>query len=361
MECAERTGRRSSLSEHRTTGSVRLDIAAHILPEGYFARLQEVPTFYMSRRIKGIRCLWDLDTRFRIMDGFADYEQVLTLVSPPIDRLGPPEVTPDLARLANDGLAGLVDKYPDRFAGAFGSLPLNNPDASLVELERLDRCAGFVGVQIFSNVAGRPLDDPGTLSVIEEAARRRLLIFLHPVRGAADLPDYVNEEVSRYDLWQIFGWPYETTIAMARLVLTGFFDRHPDAVIITHHMGGMAPHFAGRISGGYDQFGTRSPEDSVETLPVALAHPPQWYFTRFYADTALFGAPHAVRCGLEYFPIERVLFGTDTPFDVEGGSRYIRETIAALDACALPPAERRMIDEGNLRRLLGWRKEVTSL
>jgi predicted TIM-barrel fold metal-dependent hydrolase len=337
---------------------VRLDIAAHVLPEGYFARLQEIPRFYMSRRIKGIPCLWDLDTRFRIMDGFADYRQVLSLVSPPLERLGPPEATPALARLANDGLARLVGAHPDRFAGAFGSLPLNNPDASLAELERLDQM-GFVGVQIFSNVAGRPLDDPGPFTVIEEAVRRRLLIFLHPVRAAADHPEYANEPMSRYDLWQIFGWPYETTIAMARLVFTGLFDRSPDAVIITHHMGGMAPHFAGRISGGYDQFGTRSPEDRVETLPVALAHPPQWYFPQFYADTALFGTPHAVRCGLAYFPVDRVLFGTDTPFDVEGGSRYIRDTIAALDACGLPPAERRAIDEGNLRRLLARRREVT--
>jgi len=119
----------------------------------------------------------------------------------------------------------------------------------------------------------------------------------------------------------------------------------------------MAPYFSGRISGGYDQFGTRSPEDEVEQLPVPLAHPPQWYFPRFYADTALFGAPHGVRCGLEYFPIEQVLFGSDTPFDAEGGIRYIRETIAALDAAGLSPDRRRLIDEGNLRRLLARRDE----
>jgi uncharacterized protein len=330
---------------------MRIDVAAHILPERYFARLQQIPGFLMSRRVKGIRCLFDLSVRFRVMDGFPDYRQVLSLSLPPIDRLGPPDATPDLARLGNDALADIVAEHPDRFVGAFGSLPLNNPVASVREVERLSSHPAFVGVTICSNVAGRPLDEPRTLEVIEEAARRDLPIFIHPARGA-DVPDYVEEATSRYDLWQIFGWPYETTIAMARLVFTGLFDRYPDAAIITHHMGAMAPYFSGRLSGGYNQFGTRSPERHVERLPVQLAHPPQWYFTRFYADTALNGAPHAVRCGLEYFPPDRVLFGTDTPFDVEGGAGYIRDVIAALDQTGLSPERRQMIDEGNFRRLV---------
>ena len=335
---------------------MRIDVAAHILPQRYFARLLEIPRFYMARRVKGIPALWDLDARLRIMDGFADYRQVLSLASPPLDRLGPPDLTADLAKVANDELQRIVDTHPDRFAGALAGLPLNNPKASLAELERVDRSPQFFGVQIYSNVAKRPLDDPATMTVIEEALRRRLLIFLHPAR-AADHPDYPQEESSRYDLWQIFGWPYETTIAMARLVFTGLFDRHPGAVIIAHHMGAMVPYFSGRISGGYDQFGTRSPEDRIERLPVTLARAPQEYFRMFYVDTALFGTTHAIRCGLDYFPIQQVLFGSDTPFDAEGGSRYIRETIADLDAAGLPPDRRRLVDEGNLRRLVAEMKE----
>src|SRR5438309_5513936 len=210
---------------------VRIDIAAHILPTRYFGRLQQIPGFYLAKRVRGVPCLFDLNVRFRIMDAFDEYQQILSLAAPPIDRLGPPEVTPDLARLANDELAGLVATHPDRFAGALGGLPLNHPAASLRELDRLAAHSAFVGVQIYSNVAGRPLDAPRTLEVIAESARRRMPIFLHPARGA-DFPDYPGEKDSRYDLWQIFGWPYETTIAMARLVFTGFFDRHPDAVII---------------------------------------------------------------------------------------------------------------------------------
>jgi len=115
-------------------------------------------------------------------------------------------------------------------------------------------------------------------------------------RRGADFPDYPGEKDSRYDLWQIFGWPYETTIAMARLVFTGFFDRHPDAVIITHHMGGMVPHFADRIRAATTSSAPGPARTRWRRFP-SLAHPPAWYFTRFYADTAMFGAPHAVRCG----------------------------------------------------------------
>lgn len=333
---------------------MRIDVATHILPVRYFAKLQQIPGFFMAKRVKGIPCLFDLDVRFRIMDRFGEYRQVLSLALPSIDRLGPPAATPDLARLGNDEMANLVAAHPDRFAAAFAGLPLNNPDASLRELERLAAHPAFLGVQIHSNVAGRPLDEPATLQVIEEAARRQMPMFLHPAR-ASTFADYANETQSRYDLWQIFGWPYETTIAMARLVFTGLFDRHPGAVIITHHLGGMAPHFVGRMNGGFEQFGTRGAEGQAETLPVRLAHPPAWYFPRFYADTALFGAAHAMRCGLAYFPPERVLFGSDTPFDPEGGPRYIRDTIADLDESGISAEHRRMIDEGNFRRLAAER------
>lgn len=336
---------------------MRIDVATHILPARYFAKLEAIPGFFMAKRVKGIPCLVDLDVRFRTMDRFGEYKQVLSLALPSIDRLGPPDATPALAQVGNEELADLVAAHPDRFAGAFGGLPLNNPEASLHELERLAAHPAFFGVQIYSNVAGRPLDDPPTLRVIEEAVRRHMPIFLHPARSSA-FADYAGETHSRYDLWQIFGWPYETTIAMARLVFTGLFDRHPDAVIITHHLGGMAPHFIGRMHGGWEQFGTRGAEGETEALPVRLEHPPAWYFRRFYADTALFGAAHAMRCGLAYFPPDRVLFGSDMPFDPEGGPRYIRDTIRDLDESGIAPEHRRMIDEGNFRRLADDRTRV---
>ena len=74
------------------------------------------------------------------------------------------------------------------------------------------------------------------------------------------MADYSTEERSKYELWWVFGWPYETSVAMARLVFAGWFDRYPDLKIIAHHMGAMVPYFAGRVGPGLDLLGARTPE-----------------------------------------------------------------------------------------------------
>src|SRR3989442_682871 len=156
-----------------------------------------------------------LEERFRIMDRYEGYVQVLTLASPPIEALAGPDAAPALARLANDGMAELVAKHPDRFPGFVASLPMNNPDAALREIDRAIDGLGATGVQIFSNVNGRPLDEPEWAPLFDRLAARRLPIWLHPARPAV-FADYPGEKRSRYDIWWAFGWPYETTAAIAR-------------------------------------------------------------------------------------------------------------------------------------------------
>jgi hypothetical protein len=95
---------------------VRIDVAAHILPARHFARLQQVPGFSMAERVKGIPCLFDLDVRSRVMDAFDEHRRVLSLAAPPVDRLGPPEAAPDLARPADDEPAALPDRSSRRSA-----------------------------------------------------------------------------------------------------------------------------------------------------------------------------------------------------------------------------------------------------
>jgi predicted TIM-barrel fold metal-dependent hydrolase len=86
---------------------------------------------FMQKRVRAIPVILDLDERFRVMDQFGDYRQVLSLAAPPIEALGGPVATPELARMANDGLAEIVASHPDRFPGFIASLPMNNPEASL--------------------------------------------------------------------------------------------------------------------------------------------------------------------------------------------------------------------------------------
>ncbi len=111
----------------------------------------------MHKRVRDVPCTVDLDERFRIMDRFGDYPQVLSLGSPPIEVFGPPPVSTDMARLANDGIAALVAKYPDRFPAFVASLPMNDPSRLLREARRAIDKMGAAGVQVFTNVLGRPL------------------------------------------------------------------------------------------------------------------------------------------------------------------------------------------------------------
>ncbi|HUJ88968.1 MAG TPA: amidohydrolase family protein, partial [Syntrophorhabdales bacterium] len=289
--------------------------------------------------------------RFRIMDKFGDYVQIICLGAPPIEVYGAAAIATEMAKIANDGMAELVRRYPDRFPGFIASLPMNDPPGLLAEARRAVKDLGAVGVQIFSNVLGRPLDKPETMPLFDLMAELDLPIWLHPARGA-DFPDYKGEKKSHYEIWWTFGWPYETSVAMAHLVFAGLFDKHPNLKIITHHLGAMIPYFEGRVGPGWDQLGTRTSDEDYTLLLKKLKKRPLDYFHMFYADTAVFGSKSATVCGLDFFGADKVLFASDSPFDPEKGSAYIRWTIDILDKLEITDAERKAIYEGNARRLL---------
>jgi predicted TIM-barrel fold metal-dependent hydrolase len=325
-----------------------IDSWTHILPRQYFARLQTIGS--ASGRLKRwltLKTLFDLDARFRVMDGFPGYRQFLTPSMPPVEDLGEADVAADLARLMNDELAELVARHPDRFAGWCGAVSFLNPDAAIKEIDRL-ATIGSAGVQIITNIRGEALDAPRFAPIFDTVAKHGMSIWLHPARGP-QIADYSTEDLSKFEIWWAFGWPYESSVAMARLVFSGLFDRHPDLRIITHHLGAMIPFFAGRISQGWGkQMGTRTPNNDADLLPKPLKRTPSEYFKLFYGDTALSGSAAASRCGLDFFGIDRVLFGTDFPYDAEGGAILVRETLRALDELTLPAAARRKIDRDNL-------------
>jgi aminocarboxymuconate-semialdehyde decarboxylase len=332
---------------------MHIDIFCHILPRAFYDRMLSIASRgeAMQKRVRDVPVLVDLDQRFRIMDAFEPYAQVFSLATPALNVLGTPDETPDLARLANDGMADLVARYPDRFPGFVASLPLNNLDATAQEIERAVKDLGARGVQIFSNINGRPLDDPAFEPVFRRMAELDLPLWLHPWRGP-DAADYATERRSKFELWWVFGWPYETSLAMARIVFAGYFDRYPNLKIIVHHMGAMVPYFSGRLGPGLDLLGARTPDDEPELHAHRLAKRPFDYFKQFYADTALFGARHAMQCGWDFFGRDRVLFASDMPFDPERGPGYIRDTLRCLEEMPLSPEDRSLVLEGNARRLL---------
>jgi predicted TIM-barrel fold metal-dependent hydrolase len=337
---------------------MKLDAFCHVMPREYADRLAAIDdapaAANIRNRIAGIPSLVDLDLRFRQMDEFGDgYRQIVSLPAPPLEDLGSQETSRELARVGNQALAELVRAHPDRFAGFVACLPMNDVDASVAEIDHAVGTLGALGVQIYTHVNGHPLDEERFEPLWARMAELERMIWVHPSRNA-DWPDYPTETVSRYEIWWVFGWEYDTAAFMARMVFSGVLERHPTLKFLIHHGGSMVPHFAGRVGPGWDQLGARTPPDRSEQVEhYPLSKRPLDYFRMFYADTAMFGAAHALRCCIDFFGVDRMLFASDTPFDPEKGPGYIRATIANLEALDLSDAERDQIYEGNARRLMG--------
>ena len=335
---------------------MKIDIFNHVFPKSFFDKYIATGGRDIGKRVANVPVGVDLDFRFKVMDEFEGLRQVITLPAPPIEALGGPDTSPDIAREGNDGLAELVAKHPDRFVAFAAALPLNNVDASLRETERAIDQLGAKGVLIYTNMLGKSLDAPEFQPLFDEWARRDVPIWMHPARGAS-FPDYQTENRSQYEIWWTFGWPYETSVAMARFVFSGLFDRHPNIKIITHHMGGMVPYFEGRVGYGWDQLGSRTSDMDYTSLLKSMKQRPVDYFKQFYADTALFGAAPATECGLEFFGVDKVLFATDMPFDPKPGL-YARETIRIIEGLGLSAADKEKIYRGNAEKLLKIESKV---
>lgn len=335
---------------------ISLDIFPHIFPKSYFEKMVEiVPNKDAIRRWTNIPVLYDLEKRLRMMDEFEQYQQVLTLSMPAIEYVAPPDQSLALARLANDGMHDICAKHPDRFPVWVASVPMNNVTATLDEITRAVEKLGAKGIQIFTNVNGRPLDDPEFALIFDKMHSYDLPIWMHPTRGQK-FADYSTEKGSCFDIWWVFGWSYETSTAKARMVFLGFFDRWPRLKIVTHHMGAMVPYFEARVGLGLDHLGTREgAEESYRRIVAdmkAKGKRPVDYFRQFYADTAINGSRAGMECGLSFFGIDHCLFGTDCPFAPEGRPLFIREIIKAIDQLEITDEDREKIYAGNAKRLL---------
>jgi len=336
---------------------LKLDIFPHIFPRPFFDRMMQIaegnPALKANiKRWLHIPVLWDLDARLKMMDRFKGYRQILTLSLPAIEFLAPHDESPALARLANDGMAEIVAKHPDKFPAFVASLPMNNVPEALREMDRAIAELGAKGVQIFTNMNGRPLDEPEFYPIFERMTNKyELPIWVHPTR-TAKFADYASETKSKYEIYWLFGWPYETSVFMARLVFSGMLEKLPNLKIITHHLGAMAPFFDARIGYGMDQLGTRTSDEDYTVILKRMGRRPVEFFKMFYADTSINGSKSATRCGLDFYGTDHVLFGTDCPFDPEGGPLFIREVIKAVDGLRLGENDRRKVYFGNAIRLL---------
>ncbi len=324
-----------------------IDIYTHIFPGDFYRHMSKAAPRLenIGKRMQQVKMIHDLDIRFRLMDEFGEYGQVISLPNPPLEDIADPATGAELARIANDAMAELVRQHPDRFVTFIAALAMHDMDRAMDELHRAIRDLGARGVQIFTNVGGRPLDEPEFQPLFAAMAEYDLPIWMHPAR-AADMPDYKAEERSRFEMWWCFGWPYETSVAMARLVFSGLFDRHPGIKIITHHMGGMIPFFDGRIGPGMAVLGQRTTDEDHTEVLSSLEKPHLDYFRMFYGDTAMFGSNLGIKCGLEFFGIDHAVFSTDCPF------APVRETFRSVEDLGLSEEDRQKLYGANARRLM---------
>jgi aminocarboxymuconate-semialdehyde decarboxylase len=322
----------------------KIDMFCHILPRKYNEALlnKAKPCYYLEAN-RGRPALADLDIRFRVMDKFEGLRQVLTLGAPALEYVFSPKDAVELARIANDEMAELVNKYPDRFVAAAACLPMNDIDASIRETERAIQELNFKGVQIFSSINGKPLDRPEFKGLYEKMAQYDLPIWIHPARDN-NIPDYPDEKFSKYALFLAFGWPYETTMAMARLVFSGMMEKYPNIKFIAHHCGAMLPFFFKRVLLGQREDGEI----------MKLTKFPLEYFKKFYADTVLGGNTPALMCGYAFFGADHMVFASDYPYPggAEQGDVALGEVIKSGERMNVAEEEKAKIFSKNARRIL---------
>jgi predicted TIM-barrel fold metal-dependent hydrolase len=230
------------------------------------------------------------------------------------------------------------------------SLPMNNTEAAIAEVDRVIDEHGAVGFQLFTNVNNKALDQPEFRDIFAKIAQRGKTIWLHPTRPATH-PDYLTEDRSFYEIFWGFGWAYETSAAMARIVCSGMFDEIPDLRIIAHHWGAYTPHAEGRFTPSWE---SRNAEmGDGKSFRDTLKKPLIDYFKDFYGDTAMFGAQAASQAGLDFFGADHSFFATDCPYDEEGGARLIRSTIDVIANLRCSEEDRIMMFESNTKKMIG--------
>jgi predicted TIM-barrel fold metal-dependent hydrolase len=254
-------------------------------------------------------------------------------------------LAPQFARLINDEIAGVAAAQPARFRGV-ALLPSVDPDAMVAELHRAVKELGFVGAYVPVGPTAKRMDHPDYEALYRTIVELDTMLWLHPSRPP--LPDYADEKVSRYQVWQQMGWPYDTTSAMYRIVFSGVFDRYPSIRIITHHHGGFVPYYVGGMLGSWE-----ASEEEGQQFSDKISRPYIDHFKKFYCDTACKAfVPKVLELALDFFGPERMLFASDTPFGAADGQNFTAGALRSIEAMQVANEVRGTILSGNAQRIL---------
>jgi aminocarboxymuconate-semialdehyde decarboxylase len=323
----------------------RWDLHTHYYPQAYFRLIEQIggdfafgqsPTGQTIIRFRGARFfgitppMTDARKRIEDMDRVGIDVEVLSLSTPNV-YFAPPERQAEVARLVNDAYAELISKEPKRFRG-FASIPMDDPDAALRELERALGQLRLNGVVVLSNINGRALTDARYRPFFEECDRRSVCVFIHPM-----IPPN-GEYFAEYVLGPIVGFPFDTTLAVARLCYAGVFAQLPRIRWILGHLGGAVPYLFERLDNGWRDFAEC--RANIDELPSV-------YLRRLYYDTVSFSSP-SLRLALGQVGADHLVMGSDYPHLL--GS--IERSVTSVESLDISQADKDRIFSGNAGAIL---------
>lgn len=323
----------------------RWDLHTHYYPQAFFRLVEETggdfsfgqsPTGQTIIRFRGSRFfgitppMTDPQRRLEDMDRVGIDVEVLSLSTPNV-YFAPAERQAEVARLVNDAYADLAAREPKRFKG-FASIPMDDPDAALRELDRAMGELRMQGVVVLSNINGRALADARYRPFFEECDRRAICVFVHPMIPAN------ADAFAEYVLGPIVGFPFDTTLAIARLCYAGVFKQLPRIRWILGHLGGAVPYLFERLDNGWRDFAE---------CRVNIDQLPSVYLRRLYYDTVSFSRP-SLELALAQVGADHLVMGSDYPHLL--GS--IERSVSSIDGLAIEQADKQRIFSGNARAIL---------
>jgi aminocarboxymuconate-semialdehyde decarboxylase len=306
---------------------MKFDLHTHFYTEEFFRTISDLPSefsfgtsssgqtiiTYRGARFFGVTpAMTDVAKRIEDMDRVGIDVEVVSLSTPNVF-FTDAEHQPAVARMMNDSYAELIARHPKRFKG-FASIPMDAPDAALDELHRAIDTLKLNGVVLLSNIGGKPLTSPEYRPFFEEANRMKLCIFLHPM-----IPTN-SDSFREYVLGPIIGFPFDTSLAVARMCYDGMFEELPDIRWIIGHLGGAIPYLMERMDNGFRDFAD---------CRVKIDKLPSVYLKRLYYDTVSF-SPYTLKMVRDMVGAEHMVMGSDYPHLLGSIDRAVT-SIEALD------------------------------
>ena len=272
----------------------------------------------------------DIDFRAEVLNKTGVDKQILTFTTPGT-HIESPERSVELARLVNESFSAIVHDRRDRFS-ALATLPMNDPEACVGELKRAFEELGFRGVMLFSNINGVALSDKCFWPLYEEASRLEAVFYIHP-----SFPVGV-EAMTDFWLMPLIGFPFDTTLAAAKLVFSGVVEKFPGIRWVLGHLGGAIPYLAERLDRGFYAF---------KECREHISQPPGEYLKKFYYDSVNFDL-NALQLAVDFAGADHIVAGSDYPHQI--GS--LQQMVSSIEGLKISPQEKAAILGGNAAGLL---------